>query len=88
MPNQHVAEGVRVVIGQASAFEGTPDALLEVAGGRVQYCIVGLASALPLIKDGALIGVLDVDSPVLNRFDDTDKAAFETIAALFCAGSD
>jgi hypothetical protein len=25
---------------------------------------------------------------VLNRFDDTDKAAFETIAALFCAGSD
>jgi L-methionine (R)-S-oxide reductase len=43
---------------------------------------------VPLIKDGALIGVLDVDSPVLNRFDSTDKAAFETIAALFCAGSD
>jgi GAF domain-containing protein len=43
---------------------------------------------VPLIKDGVLIGVLDVDSPVLNRFDDTDKAAFETIAALFCAGSD
>ena len=43
---------------------------------------------MPLIKDGALIGVLDVDSPVLNRFDNTDKAAFETIATLFCAGSD
>jgi GAF domain-containing protein len=43
---------------------------------------------VPLIKDGVLIGVLDVDSPVLNRFDATDKAAFETIAALFCAGSD
>ena len=43
---------------------------------------------VPLIKNGELIGVLDVDSPVLNRFDDTDKAAFEQIAELFCNGSD
>ena len=38
-------------------FKGTPDALLEVAGGRVQYCIVGLGSALPLIKDGRLFAM-------------------------------
>ena len=43
---------------------------------------------VPLIKNGELIGVLDVDSPVLDRFDDTDKAAFERIAELFCNGSD
>jgi GAF domain-containing protein len=43
---------------------------------------------VPLIKNGDLIGVLDVDSPVLDRFDDTDKAAFERIAELFCNGSD
>lgn len=43
---------------------------------------------VPLIQNGELIGVLDVDSPVLNRFDDTDKAAFERIAELFCNGSD
>ncbi len=43
---------------------------------------------VPLIKNGELIGVLDVDSPVLDRFDDTDKAAFEQIAKLFCDGSD
>jgi len=43
---------------------------------------------VPLFKNGVLIGVLDVDSPVLNRFDETDKAAFEQIAALFCEGSD
>lgn len=43
---------------------------------------------VPLIKDGMLIGVLDVDSPVLNRFDEADKAAFEEIAGLFCSGSD
>ena len=36
-------------------FKGTPDALLEVAGGRVQYCLVGLGSALPLIKNGRLL---------------------------------
>ena len=36
-------------------FKGTPDALIEVAGGRVQYCIVGLASAMPLIKNGRLL---------------------------------
>ncbi|HTD90899.1 MAG TPA: tripartite tricarboxylate transporter substrate-binding protein [Burkholderiales bacterium] len=36
-------------------FKGTPDALIEVAGGRVQYCIVGLGSAMPLIKNGRLL---------------------------------
>ena len=38
-------------------FKGTPDALLEVAGGRVQYCIVGLGSALPLIREGRLLAI-------------------------------
>jgi tripartite-type tricarboxylate transporter receptor subunit TctC len=36
-------------------FKGTPDALIEVAGGRVQYCLVGLGSALSLIKNGRLL---------------------------------
>lgn len=43
---------------------------------------------VPLVKDGEVIGVLDIDSPVLDRFDAVDQAAFERIAALFCAGSD
>lgn len=43
---------------------------------------------VPLIQHGELIGVLDIDSPVLNRFDAEDQAAFEKIAALFCQGSD
>ena len=38
-------------------FKGTPDALLEVAGGRVQYCIVGLGSAMPMIKNGQLLPI-------------------------------
>lgn len=43
---------------------------------------------VPLLKDGEVIGVLDIDSPVLDRFDAIDQDAFERIAALFCAGSE
>jgi GAF domain-containing protein len=38
---------------------------------------------LPLVKDGDLIGVLDIDSPVENRFDDHDEALLCEIAELF-----
>ncbi len=43
---------------------------------------------VPLIKDGKLVGVLDVDSPLLARFDATDAAGLEKIAQLFLAHSD
>ena len=32
-------------------------------------------------KAGTLLGVLDLDSPVLERFDDIDRAGLETLAA-------
>jgi L-methionine (R)-S-oxide reductase len=38
---------------------------------------------LPLVKDGELIGVLDIDSPVKNRFDENDEALLRTVAELF-----
>lgn len=43
-------------------FKGTPDAILEVLAGRVQYCIVGLGSALPMVRDGRLLA-LAVSTP-------------------------
>ncbi len=43
---------------------------------------------VPLIQNGQLLGVLDIDSPLLNRFDAEDQVAFEKIAQLFCLGSD
>ena len=43
---------------------------------------------VPLIKAGKLIGVLDVDSPVLARFDDKDTLGLETIADIFLLHSD
>ncbi|KTR61602.1 hypothetical protein RSA42_04230 [Exiguobacterium indicum] len=36
---------------------------------------------VPLVKDGQTIGVLDIDSPEFNRFDEVDQAGLEA----FCA---
>ena len=43
---------------------------------------------MPLVKDGRLIGVLDLDSPSLARFDADDAAGIEKLAAIFVAASD
>jgi GAF domain-containing protein len=37
---------------------------------------------VPLVKDGAVIGVLDLDSPVAARFDAGDAAGCEALATL------
>jgi len=39
---------------------------------------------VPLIKaDGSLLGVWDVDSPLIDRFDDEDRAGMEALCAAF-----
>ena len=38
---------------------------------------------LPLVRDGELIGVLDLDSPVKNRFDAEDERLLQKIADIF-----
>lgn len=38
---------------------------------------------VPLIKDGALIGVLDLDSPLPGRFDEEDRVGCESLAAIY-----
>jgi GAF domain-containing protein len=42
---------------------------------------------VPLIKNGAVIGVLDLDSPALARFDAADAAGLEAIAQAWVAAS-
>jgi L-methionine (R)-S-oxide reductase len=37
---------------------------------------------VPLVKDGRLLGVLDLDSPLPGRFDDEDRAGLELFAAV------
>ncbi|GBQ10139.1 GAF domain-containing protein [Swaminathania salitolerans] len=41
---------------------------------------------LPLMRDGALIGVLDIDSPVPARFGAAEEALLEAVAALLMRG--
>jgi GAF domain-containing protein len=38
---------------------------------------------VPLVKNGQLIGVLDLDSPSLARFTEQDQAGIEQLAAIF-----
>ena len=38
---------------------------------------------VPVVKDGRVLGVLDLDSPKLRRFDEEDARALEALVRLF-----
>jgi GAF domain-containing protein len=40
---------------------------------------------VPLLRNGQVLGVLDIDSPSLNRFDDADRQVCEKVAAAYLA---
>ena len=42
---------------------------------------------VPLMAGARLLGVLDIDSPRIARFDEEDARGLETLAGLFLAGS-
>lgn len=43
---------------------------------------------VPLERDGAIVGVLDVDSPRPARFGASERNALEALAAFYVAASD
>ena len=43
---------------------------------------------VPLMKGSQLIGVLDLDSPLMARFDDADARGLEKLTRIFVAASD
>jgi len=43
---------------------------------------------IPLVQDGRLLGVLDLDSPSLDRFDEEDRMGLSAIAELLLESSD
>ncbi|WP_416423123.1 GAF domain-containing protein [Pseudomonas sp. App30] len=43
---------------------------------------------IPLVKDGRLIGVLDLDSPKLARFSEADQAGMEKMVEIFLRSTD
>jgi L-methionine (R)-S-oxide reductase len=40
---------------------------------------------IPIFKDNEVIGVLDIDSPIKNRFDEVDQQYLEQFAAVLAA---
>jgi GAF domain-containing protein len=43
---------------------------------------------VPLLNNGVLLGVLDLDSPKLGRFDAEDQAGLEALVATLIAACD
>ncbi len=42
---------------------------------------------VPMVKDGVLLGVLDIDSPSPNRFDDEDAKGLEELVKILVQGT-
>jgi GAF domain-containing protein len=42
---------------------------------------------IPMVKEGVLLGVLDIDSPLLNRFDERDQKALELVVEKLLSAS-
>src|SRR6185437_8261070 len=42
---------------------------------------------VPLLANGSLLGVLDIDSPTPARFDELDREGLERLAAIFLRAS-
>jgi L-methionine (R)-S-oxide reductase len=43
---------------------------------------------IPLVKNGKVIGVFDIDSPTLNRFTEEDRAGLEAMLKVFLDATD
>lgn len=43
---------------------------------------------VPMVHDGRLIGVLDIDSPILKRFDDEDRNYLNQLVRVMMEGCD
>jgi len=72
------AHGQSVLVDDVHAF---PDHIACDAASRSELVV-------PLIVDGEVWGVLDLDSPLLARFDAADQAGLEHLAAIYVASSD
>ena len=75
------------VCGQAAAQRTTivvPD-VNEFPGHIVCDAASRSEIVIPLVLGDALLGVLDIDSPALARFDALDRAGLERLAAIFVA---
>lgn len=91
-PFQGKVACIRIALGKgvcgtaASTLETQLVADVHAFPGHIP-CDAASASELvvPIVREGRLIAVLDLDSPELDRFDSHDAAGCEALAALLAA---
>ena len=69
------AEGRTIVVSDVNSFPG------HIACDSASQSEI----VVPLLNWGKLLGVLDIDSASLDRFDEEDKDGIESIASVFLA---
>ncbi len=89
-PFQGMPACIRIAMGRGvcgAAAESLETQLVEDVHAFEGHIACDAASrseiVVPLVKDGKLIGVLDIDSPSVARFDDEDKVGVERLAEEF-----
>lgn len=73
-----VERGTSVLVEDVHAFPGH---IACDANSRSELVV-------PLVREGGVFGVLDLDSPLIGRFDADDQAGIEALAAIYVKMSD
>jgi GAF domain-containing protein len=85
---------VRIAVGRGvcgAAVEQRRSMLVEDVHAFADHIACDAASrselVVPLIRDGRILGVIDLDSPSLARFDRDDQRGIEALAAIYVKAS-
>ncbi|NTF41232.1 GAF domain-containing protein [Rhizobium sp. AC27/96] len=85
---------VRIAVGRGvcgTAVEKAQSILVEDVHAFPGHIACDAASrselVVPLLRDGRVFGVIDLDSPVTGRFDADDQAGIEALAAIYADAS-
>ena len=94
-PFQGKPASVRIAVGRGvcgTAVAQRRTMLVEDVHAFADHIACDAASrsevVVPLIRDGRVFGVLDLDSPLLARFDRDDQRGIEAVAAIYLKASD
>ena len=90
-PYQGQPACIRIPIGKGvcgSAAESLATQRVEDVHAFPGHIVCDAASrselVVPLLIDGVLVGVLDIDSPSIGRFSEADQAGVELVCAAYC----
>lgn len=76
-----IGRGVCGTAVQQDATQLVPD--VHAFPGHIACdCASNSEIVVPIHKDGAVCGVLDIDSPLLNRFSEADREGLESLVAV------